>query len=86
MKIPWKKLAKDPIIVEIDEIYVVVVPHFGELLAIIAGDDPWWIGRFPPADQPYDPEWERKRKLRKKEEQIKKYKKAAKQLKASMYC
>ena len=40
MKIPWKKLAKDPIIVEIDEIYVVVVPHFGELLAIIVGDGP----------------------------------------------
>ena len=82
MKIPWKKLARDPIVVEIDEIYVVVGPHFGELAAIVWGGL-WCVRSFLPTDRPYDPEWERKRKLKKKEEQIKKYKKAAKELKAS---
>ena len=86
MRIPWKKLAKDPIVVDIDEIYIVVGPHFGELIIMHGWSEdvsPLHIGRFPPSDRPYDPEWDRKRKLRAKEEQIKKYKKAAKQLKES---
>lgn len=29
MKIPWKKLAKDPIIINIDEIYIIAAPYMG---------------------------------------------------------
>ena len=32
MKIPWKRLSKDPIIVNIDEVYIIVTPFFGKLL------------------------------------------------------
>ena len=30
MKIPWKKLAKDPILVTISEVYVIVSPNTGK--------------------------------------------------------
>lgn len=30
MSIPWKSLSKDPIIVNIDEVYVIVSPFFGK--------------------------------------------------------
>ena len=29
MKIPWKSLAKDPILVNISEVYIIVGPDFG---------------------------------------------------------
>ena len=32
MEIPWKRLSKDPIIVNIDEVYIIVTPFFGKLL------------------------------------------------------
>ena len=30
MKIPWKKLAKDPILVTISEVYVIISPDTGK--------------------------------------------------------
>ena len=30
MKIPWKSLAKDPIIVDIRDVFVIVSPFFGK--------------------------------------------------------
>ena len=30
MKIPWKSLGKDPIVVGIDELYVIVTPKLGQ--------------------------------------------------------
>ena len=35
MKIPWKKLAKDPILVTINEVYIIVSPNIGKYDIII---------------------------------------------------
>ena len=29
LKIPWKRLTKDPLVITIDEIYVILVPNIG---------------------------------------------------------
>ncbi len=35
MKIPWKSLAKDPIIVDISDVFVIVSPFFGKYSIVV---------------------------------------------------
>ena len=41
MKIPWKRLTKDPLVITIDEVYVILGPNIG---ACVVGGWVWHVG------------------------------------------